>query len=64
MARYIKIGITPKISRYLQQLAILGVFGRTPTEVAQFFVWHGLIEAMERGHIKVPRRKKKRKTKK
>jgi len=47
----IKISATPQIKVYLQQLVGHGLYGKTPTEVANTLVSKAIESLIERGHL-------------
>lgn len=50
----ITINVTPQIRSYLQRLVERGLYGKTPTEVAQNMVARGIESVVERGHLQHP----------
>ena len=50
----VTINVTPQIRDYLQRLVERGLYGKTPTEVAQNMVARGIESVVERGHLQHP----------
>lgn len=50
----ITINVTPQIRSYLERLVERGLYGKTPTEVAQNMVARGIESVIERGHLPHP----------
>lgn len=48
----IKISATPQVKDYLRQLVDHGLYGKTPTEVANTLVSKAIESLLERGHLK------------
>lgn len=47
----IKISATPQVKEYLQQLVGHGLYGKTPSEVANTLISRGIELLLERGHL-------------
>lgn len=55
----VKIGATPQIIEYLQQLVGRGLYGKTPTEVASNLVSKAIESLIERGHLEAIHKSRK-----
>lgn len=55
----ITISATPQIKYYLQKLVERGLYGKTPTEVANNMVTRGIESVIERGHLEHPEKTSK-----
>lgn len=50
-SKLIKISVTPQVLDYLQRLVGYGLYGKTPTEVANTLVSRAIESFIERGHL-------------
>jgi len=54
----LKLSTTPEVCRFLDELAKTGLFGKTPTEVAEELLRRAVRESISEGWVKGTRSKK------
>lgn len=48
----VTLKLTPTVHSHLKRLVALGIFGKTPSEVATGILYQSLQQLVEKGHLK------------